>query len=91
MTAPKIGIYLALIVVRNAKGYDLSSLLSSRQLLCYAHADGPQFTVSSPLLESITNQMPTPWARSLSISERCPLLFSPGYMRFLRNVKNKKQ
>ena len=39
-------------VVSNAKGYYLSAMLWSwRLLLCYAHADGPQSTVSSPLLK----------------------------------------
>ena len=45
--------------VRNAKSYNLSAVLSSWRLLrCYAYADGPQFTVSSPLLKNITNAYP---------------------------------
>ena len=38
-------------VLRNAKGYNLSAVLSWRLLLRYTYADGPQFAVTSPLRE----------------------------------------
>ena len=39
-------------------------------------AEGPQFTaVPSPLLKNIPKRIPTSWARSLDIYEKCSLLF----------------
>ena len=37
---------------------NLSAVLSCSPLLWYAYDDGPQFTVSSPLLKNITNTYP---------------------------------
>lgn len=51
-----------------------SAALSWRVLLYYAYADGSQFTVSSPLLDNITNPYPVgPFAQYLW--EVCSLLF----------------
>ena len=88
-SAPEIGIHLALHVVRNAKGYNFWAVLSWRLLLCYAYDGGPQFTVSSPMLKIITNQMPNQWTRSVNIYERCSL-FPPHYMRFLQNTQKQE-
>ena len=72
--APEIGIYLALTVVRNAKGYNLSAVLSreTAAMLCICGRS----TVHT-LLKNITKQIPTPWTRSLNIYEGCSLLFPP--------------
>ena len=68
-------------VVRNAKGYNLSTVLSSwRLLLCYAYADGPQSQC----------HLPRGLVRLISMrGDFCCFLLR--YIRFLRNIQNKKQ
>ena len=75
-------------VVRNAKSYNLSALLSSwRLLLYYACADGPQFSVISPA-EKCRKCLPRGPARS--ISKRGALCFSSHVTRGFRNIQKQE-
>ena len=78
-------------VVRNAKSYNLSAMLSSWRLpVCYACADSPQFTVSSLLLKNITVAYPVgPFAQYI-IQEMLSVVSSHATCGFLRSIQKQE-
>ena len=58
--------------------------------MCYAYSDGPQSTVSSPLLSNITNTYPVgPFAKYL-LREVLSVVYSHGACGFAKHPKQEK-